>query len=190
MMAAGCTAWTWAMPREDDGSNEMLRCSFCGHENRYGQLFCEECGQNLENDVAAGATLPTRQLDQAPNDLSAKATWGTARFSSTSSIVIHFRDASDPVEIQPSPRTILGRADTTSPIQPDLDLTPYGALEKGVSRIHAAVERSEDTLTITDMGSSNGTHLNGQRLGPDQPRVLRDGDEIRLGKLVAHIYFK
>jgi hypothetical protein len=25
---------------------------------------------------------------------------------------------------------------------------------------------------------------------PDQPRIIRDGDEIRLGKLVAHVYFK
>jgi pSer/pThr/pTyr-binding forkhead associated (FHA) protein len=85
---------------------------------------------------------------------------------------------------------VLGRSDNTSTQKPDLDLTPYGALEKGVSRIHAAIERSEDTLTLIDMGSANGTHLNGQRLIPDQPRVLRDGDEIRLGKLVAHVYFK
>jgi pSer/pThr/pTyr-binding forkhead associated (FHA) protein len=59
-----------------------------------------------------------------------------------------------------------------------------------VSRVHAAIERSEDTLTLIDMRSSNGTLLNGQKLVPDQPRVLRDGDEVRLGKLVAHIYFK
>jgi pSer/pThr/pTyr-binding forkhead associated (FHA) protein len=85
---------------------------------------------------------------------------------------------------------ILGRADSSSTQVPDLDLTPYGALEKGVSRMHAAIHRSEDTLTLVDMGSVNGTHLNGQRLIPEQPRVLRDGDEIRLGKLVAHIYFK
>jgi hypothetical protein len=32
--------------------------------------------------------------------------------------------------------------------------------------------------------------LNGQRLIADQPRILRDGDEIRLGKLIAHVYFK
>ena len=51
-------------------------------------------------------------------------------------------------------------------------------------------ERSEGTLTIVDMGSSNGTHLNGQKLMPHQPRVLRDGDEIRFGKLIAKIYFK
>ncbi len=103
---------------------------------------------------------------------------------------MHIRDATDPITFQPPTQTVLGRADTTSTQKPDLDLTPYGALEKGVSRIHAAIFRNDDTLTLVDKGSANGTHLNGQRLVPDQPRVLRDGDEIRLGKLIAHIYFK
>lgn len=167
----------------------MRICVYCGQKNREGLLFCEECGQNLIDD-RTNATLPTRQLDQLPNELAAKATWGTARFGHGSAVILHVRDAAEPVTLQPARRTVLGRADVTSTVQPDLDLTPFGALEKGVSRIHAAVERSEDTLTIVDMGSSNGTHLNGQRLLPDQPRVLRDGDEIRLGKLVAHVYFK
>jgi pSer/pThr/pTyr-binding forkhead associated (FHA) protein len=52
------------------------------------------------------------------------------------------------------------------------------------------IRRGEDTLTLVDLGSTNGTHLNGQRLIPNQPRVLRDGDEVRLGKLVFHIFFK
>ncbi|MCU0497249.1 MAG: FHA domain-containing protein [Anaerolineae bacterium] len=167
----------------------MRICPFCGHKNREGLFFCEDCGQNL-NDERLGTTLPTRRFEQQPNELSAKATWGTARFRQGATVLLHIRDANEPLILQPAKRTILGRADTTSPSQPDLDLTPYGALEKGVSRIHAVVERSEDTLTLIDMGSSNGTHLNGQRLMPDQPRVLRDGDEIRLGKLIAHIYFK
>lgn len=167
----------------------MKRCPYCGQSNREGLYFCDDCGQKLDED-ALGTTLPTRQFDKHPFELSARATWGTAHFRSDSAVVIHIRDVPEPITLQPTRRTILGRADASSANQPDLDLTPYGAIEKGVSRIHAAVERSEDALIIIDMGSSNGTHLNGIKLGPDQPRVLRDGDEIRLGKLVAHIYFK
>ena len=36
---------------------------------------------------------------------------------------------------------------------------------------------------------TNGTFLNGQRLVPNQPRILRDGDEIRLGHLVLYVRF-
>jgi hypothetical protein len=167
----------------------MKICPFCATKNREGLLFCEECGQSLSGNPV-NVTLPTRQLQDVPADLAAKATWGTARFSQESAVVIHIRDASEPIVLEPSKRTVIGRLDSSSPQKPDLDLTPFGALEKGVSRMHATIERSEDTLTIVDLGSSNGTHLNGQRLVPDQPRVLRDGDEIRFGKLIAHIYFK
>ena len=38
-------------------------------------------------------------------------------------------------------------------------------------------------------GSHNGTYLNGQRLIAHQPRVLRDGDDIRLGFLVLRVKF-
>lgn len=167
----------------------MKLCPYCGTENREGLLFCEECGHGL-TDIASEPTVPTRRLEDSLDELSARATWGTASFGQTSSVIVHIRDATEPVVLNLSERMVFGRADTTSPRQPDVDLTPFGALEKGVSRIHAAIERSDDVLTLVDMGSSNGTHLNGQRLAPDQPRVLRDGDEVRLGKLVAHIYFK
>lgn len=165
----------------------MIHCPTCAHKNREGSLFCEDCGQNLTLPVSA--TVATKHI-LPTNELAGFSSWGSAKFEKDTQIILHIRDASDPISISPEKRILLGRYDGSGLQKPDLDLTPYGALEKGVSRIHAAIYRSEDTLTLVDMGSSNGTHLNGQRLMRDQPRVLRDGDEIRLGKLVAHIYFK
>jgi hypothetical protein len=169
----------------------MLNCPYCGHENREGTLFCEECGQTLFTEQTGGAaTAATKQLQNVPDELGMKATWGTARFSHEASIIIHIRDAAEPIMLQPQPETVIGRFDPNSQKRPDLDLSPYGAIDKGISRLHAAVRRGEDTLTLIDLGSVNGTYLNGQRLAPSQPRVLRDGDEVRLGKLVLHVYFK
>ena len=166
----------------------MIICPQCAQANREGSLYCDNCGASLGDDLSP--TLPTRRLDTASGDLAARATWGTARFGENARIIIRIRDVPEPIVLTPTKETILGRSDRANPRQPDLDLTPYGALEKGVSRHHAIISRSEDTLTLVDMGSANGTHLNGQRLVPDQPRLLRDGDEIRLGKLVVHVYFK
>jgi predicted component of type VI protein secretion system len=42
---------------------------------------------------------------------------------------------------------------------------------------------------VTDLGSANSTFLNGQRLMPHEPRVLRDNDEVRLGRLVFRVNF-
>jgi len=166
----------------------MIACKNCGHENREGTLFCEECGFGVTEGATGAATIPTRPVNQDPDDSSAKATWGSARFAAGSTIILHVRDAAEPLMIAPAQKIIFGRSDNA--YRPDVDFTPFGALEKGVSRQHAALEINEDTLMLLDVGSANGTFLNGQRLLPNQPRVLRDGDEVRLGKLVAHIYFK
>lgn len=51
-----------------------------------------------------------------------------------------------------------------------------------VSRRHAAVEMSNGGLSIEDLGSTNGTFVNGERI--TAPRALRDGDEIQIGSTV------
>ena len=43
---------------------------------------------------------------------------------------------------------------------------------------------------MVDLGTPNGTYLNGQRLIPNQARVLRDGDDVRLGHLVLQVKFE
>lgn len=50
--------------------------------------------------------------------------------------------------------------------------------DKGASRKHAQLKRRDDGWTITDLGSTNGTRLNGQTI---QSRVLSDGDRITIG---------
>ncbi|MBX3061905.1 MAG: FHA domain-containing protein [Anaerolineae bacterium] len=120
-----------------------------------------------------------------------KQTWGTARFNDNSAIVIHFRETEvAPVILTPEDEMTMGRYDGTSPNVPTLDLTPFGAYEKGVSRMHAAIRRGDGSLNLVDLGSVNGTFLNGQRLIPNRPHVLRDGDEVKFGKLMCHVYFK
>ncbi|MCE7947625.1 MAG: FHA domain-containing protein [Chloroflexi bacterium CFX4] len=166
----------------------MKVCPYCAHSNREGILFCEECGQVLYTEQ--GAATSTKRLPVGTGGLSAKGGWGTARFNQSATIMLHIRDNPSPIEVKPQQETILGRYDGSSSSTPTIDLTPFGAYENGVSRIHAAIRRGEDTLTLVDLGSVNGTHLNGQRLIPNQPRVLRDGDEIRIGKLVCHVFFK
>lgn len=49
-----------------------------------------------------------------------------------------------------------------------------------VSRLHAVVERYASGWAVRDMGSRNGTYLNGERIVGD--RTLRPGDEIRIGE--------
>ena len=167
----------------------MKTCPYCAHENREGVLYCEECGHPLAGDQESA--LSTSQLiEQEQSGFQGRVAWGTAHFTREARIVVRIRDHADSLMLDPSEETVIGRTDAKSDQVPDLDLAAYGAAEQGVSRRHAMIRRGEDTLTLVDLDSTNGTFLNGQRLLPRQPRVLRDGDEIRLGRLVFHVFFK
>src|SRR6185503_13673506 len=49
-----------------------------------------------------------------------------------------------------------------------------------VSRLHAVLENLGSVWSIRDVGSRNGTYLNGEKISAE--RVLRSGDELRVGK--------
>jgi hypothetical protein len=54
-----------------------------------------------------------------------------------------------------------------------------------VSRKHAILSRAESGYTISDVGSLNGTYVNGDRV---ENEALHSGDEVRIGKYRL-IYF-
>ncbi|TFV61138.1 FHA domain-containing protein [Mycobacterium sp. PS03-16] len=49
-----------------------------------------------------------------------------------------------------------------------------------VSRLHAVLENLDFAWSLRDLGSRNGTYINGERITAE--RVLRSGDELRVGK--------
>lgn len=193
----------------------MIICQKCQSSNREGTLFCDECGANLfKPNLEAplqtrivrnqdGTAMFTKTTTEAPSpfqqpdhssangraSVQKQASWQASRtYQKGFKIYLQVKNQ-DAVFITPKSRIIFGRADPQSD-DPDVDLTPFDALENGVSRVHAALILRDEMLMIEDSGSSNGTYLNGQRLPPNQPRIIRDGDEICLGRLVANVYFK
>ena len=57
--------------------------------------------------------------------------------------------------------------------------------EYTVSTRHCAFGFEGYAMTVTDLGSLNGTRVNGVPLQPSVPRVLRDGDELRMGRILC-----
>ncbi|MBI5928267.1 MAG: FHA domain-containing protein [Chloroflexi bacterium] len=53
----------------------------------------------------------------------------------------------------------------------------------GVSRYHVAIVSKDQQTTIEDLESVNGTYIDGVRVNPHEPRVLRGGEEIQIGDL-------
>jgi predicted component of type VI protein secretion system len=71
---------------------------------------------------------------------------------------------------------------------PSLDLTVLEAFENGVSRQHALLRPSRGNLYLLDLESSNGTYVNGIRLGRGVAHALSVQDAISLGKLKFTVY--
>jgi hypothetical protein len=81
----------------------------------------------------------------------------------------------------------IGRRSPQHSTMLDIDLYPFKAEEMGVSRVHCAIEIIDNELHIVDLGSTNGTFLNGLRVY--EPRPLRNGDMLRVGNLPITVTF-
>jgi len=85
---------------------------------------------------------------------------------------------------------ILGRVSTEIKTSETLvDLTQFGALELGISRVHAMIRQLKGKYQLIDLESSNGTWLENQRLVPKQPYPLESGDRFRVGRLNILVFY-
>jgi hypothetical protein len=64
--------------------------------------------------------------------------------------------------------------------------------ERSISKLHAHFTAPDTTsgegLTLCDVGSENGTEVNGERLAKDRPRPVRPGDEIFFGGAACQLH--
>ena len=166
----------------------MIECPSCGRQHRPGTLFCSECGVYLlTGGPLRTEPLPESELPTARADPWASGAGAAAVEAGTSALTVVMTATGRRVPLPAGGEAVLGRLDATRGVFPDVDLTPDGGLEGGVSRRHARVHQQKLQFFIEDLGSANGTFLNGQRLTPYLPHPLRDGDEVQLGRVRLRI---
>ena len=87
-----------------------------------------------------------------------------------------------------SDECLIGRWDADNGIFPDVDLDRHDP-EAKISRRHARILYSKGQYSLEDLGSTNGTYVNrGRRLIPGSGQILKDGDEIIVGKTFLRFY--
>jgi pSer/pThr/pTyr-binding forkhead associated (FHA) protein len=165
----------------------VIKCPFCQAVHPQGTVFCDECGTYLLQGTQRG----TDPLGTGEIGWTGAGTPDTAQAEKEDSGPLAIRliigDGGRSVELPLSKAVHLGRLDPSSEIFPEVDLTPDGGLEKGVSRRHARIHRRENMVVVEDLGSINGTFLNGRRLTPYLSQPLQNGDQLQLGKLLLRI---
>ncbi len=98
-------------------------------------------------------------------------------------------DESDSVfHLSAGDETAIGRRDPVTGINPDIDLTPADS-QRSISRRHAKIFRRGDKYFIREeIGTMNGTFINGERVETGTPVEFKPGDEVRFGliKTIFH----
>lgn len=167
----------------------MITCRECKAQNIEGALFCSECGGFIlgfePNSTAVlpfsstGHRLPPARLET--QDL--ETTQGVQKIT----IVIPSNRQRLQLEFEGEMR--IGRSDPETGLFPELDLTNFEGADRGVSRLHATIQATNQGIVLTDLNSTNGTLLNLYRLPPQKSFLVRNGDEVRFGDLLIHIFF-
>lgn len=159
-------------------------CPSCQHQNAPDHPFCLGCGFSLADveisdaapEPAATATVsePIEQPDRI----------GTWRETSAPE-----RTGPCPVlkfpwgDVEVAETLFIGRDPDISPLAQQIDQNGFG----WVSRRHAEIYVDHGKLYVRDVGSFNGTYINGARIAT-QPVVLADGDQISFSqRLVATV---
>ncbi|MDX2161862.1 MAG: TIR domain-containing protein [bacterium] len=83
---------------------------------------------------------------------------------------------------------LVGRTDVATG-RVDIDLSPFGAAGRGVSRRHLMIQNTTEGMTITDLHSSNGTYIAHKKLDPHRPVLIRSKTLIRLGSFPLQIEY-
>jgi hypothetical protein len=185
------------LPRQSLAMRVAMRCTVCPISHVPNSIFCDECGAYL----LQGKELSTNPLDitqlkwlgdaKGPraSDTSLLGTRPlTIRLRITSRMGNHNQARELQVSLAKPIR--LGRTDPMLNIFPEVDLTQDLGREQGVSREHTRIFQQGNSVKVEDLGSTNGTLLNGKRLDPYMPETLEDGDQFQMGELLTEVSFE
>jgi hypothetical protein len=182
----GAPIGTSAAQPDPSPATEVTACPACGMP--VSGRFCEACGHDsaLPAPEQPGAT-------PAPPGPSASVGW--------TAVVAADREFYERVLAREGPETVafpaffperrialhgnstlIGRRNVDQGVEPEIDMSIHPA-DRGVSTQHAVLRIRESGLTITDLGSTNGTSLNGSEdlLPEGKETPLNDGDRIHVG---------
>jgi len=158
-------------------ATDTQTCPSCGAANPTGESFCSNCGVSLLGAPAA--------VSQVPADVSVEpAVQAPAGAAPALQARLIVEADNQEFDLSGKDNVVIGREDAVSNIFPDVDLTPHGGEEGGVSRLHARIFFENGQYMLEDENSTNFTFLNRQRLTAKTSTPLHDNDEVRFGRVL------
>lgn len=168
----------------------MITCPNCHHKELPGAYFCGECGKQLiplnflQTHVIQKPFLETASNRELSHDTETRKTVVKIK---DPSISLHLTDSGRVIHLSDKKDFTLGRAIEGQSILPDVDLSPFDAFAQGVSRMHCGLRLVNGDVYAMDLGSSNGTRINGKKIVPHVEYSINHGDLLILGKLKMQV---
>jgi predicted nucleic acid-binding Zn ribbon protein len=147
-------------------------CPACGTEIEPGDAFCSTCGFALK--AVAPVAKPAEEV---------AAVVPPAPVTAGPRLVL--ADSGAEIPLPAGEEILVGREDPVSGVYPDIDLTPHGGEQAGVSRRHARLIVEGGSYFVEDLDSTNFTFVNKQKLAAKTRQPVGDGDEIRFGRIAT-----
>lgn len=162
----------------------MITCKVCNNQEFKGVLFCSECGSQL-------AFLSGKKVDTLvyPSQVKGMAIdikqTIPKKLLETRNLILYYPEGEQVLNLPDQNEFSLGRHVDGQVITPDVDLNPCGAFDKGVSRLHATIriDPEKDRIFVIDLGSANGTSVNGYEIPAHSEVPLNHEDLLSLGKV-------
>ena len=168
----------------------MISCPSCKHKELSGALFCSKCGSQLIFSEANNTSVIETTVSESLDGKAVPAFPPPPADAADSQAALLIMSDKVAIHIKGKDEFTLGRSSKGQTIIPDIDLNPYDAYEAGVSRLHANLNVLDSKVTIHDLGSANGTRLNGDRIESHTEYTLTHGDILTFGQLKVQILIK
>lgn len=150
-------AGTQDYPLDASASHSAESCPHCSAVIQPGNMFCTSCGYQRNTWAAsAGAHAPA----------------GTESDTERGPALFELHDTNGNIYTLPAGDSILGRGEV------DLSIA-----DGYLSRRHALFSAAPGSLSLSDLGSANGSFVSDVKLIREVPHELQDGQKFTLGKL-------
>lgn len=145
-------------------------------------MFCSHCGQPIGEDArfCAACGAPVSDAVASPNDTTASIELGALDPSHEPQELPLLEAGTGMLVVVRGPnagsRFLLDRDITTVGRHPEADIFLDDVT---VSRRHAELHRTDEGVLVRDLGSLNGSYVNGERV---DERLLVTSEELQIGR--------
>jgi len=161
----------------------MITCKVCNNQEFHGVLFCGECGSQVA--FASNERVNTLVYPNQNRGLEVDFTQTIPKkLLEDSTFILYSTEREEVIDIPKQNEFTIGRFVEGQVITPDVDLNNYEAYDMGISRLHATIRINveKNKIFVVDLGSANGSSVNGYEIPANSEVPLNHGDVLSLGK--------